>query len=363
MRVIDRYLIKEVVYALLAVTPILLLIFISNRLLAYLAEAASGKLPADVIFTLLGLKSISVLGLILPLVFYLAIVFALGRLYKDSEMTVLAACGVSPLQIARIILAPALVLAVLVAALAMYVVPWASAQSKDVRQRAETGSELSTILPGRFKESRHGDHIFYAEQLSADFQAMRNVFVQSRQDDKLNIVSSEHGVQYIDKNSGDQIVVLRDGTRYEWTPNQTDFKIVNFKTYTLRITQKNPAPAEQAREARPTQTLLHSTKLDDVAELQWRISMPLSTVLLALLAVVLARTTPRRGRYAKLFAAVLIYIIYNNTMSIARTWVSQGVVAPWPGMWWVHGLVLIGVIVLFARHTGVRWLLQQAKAS
>lgn len=352
MRVIDRYLIKEVLYALLAVTPILLLIFISNRFLSYLAEAAAGKLPGAVIFTLLGLKSIGVLALILPLVFYLSVVFALGRLYKDSEMTVLAACGVGPLQVLKTILLPATALAVLVAILAMYVAPWAGSQSKQVRQQAEAGSELSTLLPGRFKESRQGDHIFYAEELSSDYQFMRNVFVQSRQHGKLNILSSERGVQQIDKVSGDQYVVLKDGNRYEWTPGQTDFKIINYKKYTLRVEQREPAPAEETQEVKRTATLLDSGKPEDIAELQWRLSIAISTILLAMLGVGLARTTPRQGRYAKLFVAILAYIIYNNMMGVARSWVAHGVVSPAVGIWWVHGLLLLAIGVIFMHQAG-----------
>lgn len=362
LKIIDRYVIKEVLYALLAVTPVLLLIFVSNRLLLYLTEVAAGKLPGDVIFTLLGLKAIRVLALVLPLTFFLSVVLALGRLYKDSEMTVLAACGVSTAQMARIVLVPALALALVVAWLATYVDPWANQQSTQVKQRAETDAEISAVVPGRFKESRRGDHIFYAEQISPDYRFMRNIFVQSRQHGKLNILAAENGSQYTDPHSGSQFILLRDGYRYEWTPGQSDYKIINYEKYTLRIDQKAPPAAEEKRDLKPTAVLLRSTETADIAELQWRLSMPISAVLLALLAVVLARTTPRQGRYAKLAVAVLVYIIYNNMMSVARSWVERGVVPLWPGMGWVHLGLLAVLAVLFVQEMGVSGLAAARRA-
>lgn len=355
MKVIQRYLIKEVLYALLAVTPILLLIFVSNRFLLYLTEAAAGRLPHDVVLSLLGLKSLRVLALVIPLTFYLSIVLALGRLYKDSEMVVLAACGVSPAQILRIVLASALGMAVLVAWLAMYVDPWANGQSNSIKQRAEARAEIGTVIPGRFKESRRGDHIFYAERVSPDYKFMYNVFIQSYQQDKLNILSSARGTQYIEPKSGDQFIILRDGNRYEWANGYSDYKIVNYQKYTLRIPQKNPVSVEPAGNVKSTASLVDSTDPKDVAELQWRLSMPISVLLLAMLGVGLARTTPRQGRYAKLFIAILVYIIYNNMMGVARSWVERDVVSPLLGMWWVHGVMLIAVLIIFLHQMGMRW--------
>ena len=76
-------------------------------------------------------------------------------------------------------------------------------------------------------------------------------------------------------------------------------------------------------------------------------------LLLAVLGVLLARTTPRQGRYAKLFMAILVYIIYMNLMTVARAWVEHSVAPPGLGMWWVHGVVLAVIAVLLGRQMGV----------
>jgi lipopolysaccharide export system permease protein len=352
LRIINRYLFKEVLYALLAVTPILLLIFISNRFLSYLTDAATGKLSGDLILTLLSLKSVTVLAVVLPLVLFLSVVLALGRLYKDSEMMVLAACGVGPAQIIRIVVFPAaLTLALIVGALSMYVNPWATQRAEEVEQRAEDDSDIRTIVPGRFKESRNGTGVFYAEKLSRDYERMRNVFVQSWKDDKLNILSAEHGTISIDKN-GDEFMTFKDGNLYGWSPDRDEYSIIKYEKYSTRIENKAPAPIKNTREIKLTSALWGSDNPRDIAELQWRISLPLSAILLAVLAVLLARTTPRQGRYAKLFFAILIYITYNNTLSVAQSWVAHGVVSPLIGVWWVHVILLMLIGVLYVRQIG-----------
>lgn len=355
MRIINRYLIKEVLYTLLAVAPILLIIFLSNRFVQYLADAASGKFPADIVLGLLGLKSISIFALVLPLVFFLSIVLALGRLYKDSEMTALAACGIGSLQILRIILPAALVIAAIVGFLSLLAGPWAQGQSNQLQERAEKGMELSTIIAGRFKESSRGDHIFYTEKLSPDARLMNEVFIQSRQRDKLNILSSESATKYIDKKTGDQFLLLENGSRYELRPDHMGYSITQYEKYFVRFEQEESTPMKDWRDARTTSSLLDTANIKDIAELQWRISMPISTLILALLGVLLARTTPRQGRYAKLFAAILVYIIYYNMLGVTRSWVDNGIVTPQLGMWWVHALMVLAILGLYVQQYGVNW--------
>lgn len=83
--------------------------------------------------------------------------------------------------------------------------------------------------------------------------------------------------------------------------------------------------------------------------------MPLATVLLAVLAVLLSRTSPRQGRFAKLFIAILIFVTYYNTLGVAMSWVQRGVVPAVVGLWWVHLVLMILIAVLAIRHWGSRW--------
>ncbi|MCL4315845.1 MAG: LPS export ABC transporter permease LptF, partial [Gammaproteobacteria bacterium] len=272
MRILDRYLTREVFYALLGVTPVVLLIFLSDRFVRYLADAAAGKIPSELILTLITLKFLSVLVILLPLTFYIAVMLALGRLYKDSEMTVLAACGVGPTRILSTILFLSVAVSLLVSVLSLYVSPWAITKSNELKARAQAASEITGLTPGRFKESRSGDRIIYVERVAPDGRSMSNVFVQSREQGKLGIVSAERGLQMVDRESGDQFIVLENGQRYEGTPGSMDYKIVHYARYSVRINEAEPDEVRHQQEAQDSRSLLVSEDRGATAELQWRLS-------------------------------------------------------------------------------------------
>jgi len=359
MRIFNRYLMREVLDSMLGVTPILLLIFLSDRFVRYLAEAAAGNMSSTAILDLLALKSLIALVLILPLAFFIAVLLALGRMYKDSEMIALMACGAGMAAVLKMLLRFTLGLALVVAVLSMVVAPWAAGRSNQIARQAEALSEITSVIPGSFKESRKGDHILYVESVSADQRVLKNVFIQSRSAESLDIVTASSGVKFTDAGTGDQFIVLQGGNRYEGSPGSANYKIISYEKYSLRIRDVDPAPVTEDLDAKPTLTLWSATDPGSSAELQWRISMPLSVLAFGMLGALLARTSPREGKYAKLFVAFLIYLIYNNMLGVARAWLHRGLLEPVVGMWWVHVAALLLIAVIFMHQVGFRWTLRQ----
>lgn len=356
--VIRRYIIKEIFQALLAVMVVLLLIYVSNRFVRILADASNGGLSTDVIFTLLSLKTLTSLMVLLPLGLFLGILLAFGRLYKDNEMVAMAACGMSPKASFRAVLGFSLLVAALVGFISLQAAPWAEEQASQIQDQEKASAELTGWAPGRFIELDSIAGVIYAQAMAEGNNTMDNVFVQSREAEKQVILSAQGAYQTIDQKSGDQFMVLTDGFRYEGVPGNRDFKIIKYKKHGVRIDEKQVTPGHRRRRTYETTELLESNELADQAELQWRLSMPVSAVLLALLAVPLSRTAPRQGKYAKLFAAIVIYIIYSNVMGIAKTWVERGFVSPWIGMWWVHILLFALIWILLARQYGMGWIIR-----
>ncbi len=359
MRIFNRYLMREVLDSMLGVTPILLLIFLSDRFVRYLAEAAAGNMSSTAILDLLALKSLIALVLILPLAFFIAVLLALGRMYKDSEMIALMACGAGTAAVLKMLLRFTLGLALVVAALSLVIAPWAAGRSNQIAHQAEALSEITSVIPGSFKESRKGDHILYVESVSADQRVLKNVFIQSRSAESLDIVTASSGVKFTDAGTGDQFIVLQGGNRYEGSPGSANYKIISYEKYSLRIRDVDPTPVTEDLDAKPTLTLWSATDPGSSAELQWRISMPLSVLAFGMLGVLLARTSPREGKYAKLFVAFLIYLIYNNMLGVARAWLHRGLLEPVVGMWWVHAAALLLIAVIFMHQVGFRWTLWQ----
>jgi lipopolysaccharide export system permease protein len=356
--ILQRYIIKETLLTLLAVLGVLVVIFSSSRFVRYLAEVTTGSIPGDIVFTLLGLKVIYHVSVILPLAFFLAVLLTMGRLYRDNEITALAACGCGPMHMIRSLLWLAPVVVALVAWLSLYGSPLAENYNHQIRNKAKQASELSSLIAGQFKESQHGDMVFYVEELSDDGTRMQNAFVQRRIQGRLSVLSSEYGRRVTDPESGDRFMVMEDGYRYDGSPGDADYRIVKFKKHAVRIEEQGEVKKVQSLEAIPTSELIGKVDGRLRSELQWRISMPLSALLLAMLAVPLSKANPREGRYARLFAAILIYIAYNNLMGVARDLVKHNTIWPPLGMWWVHILLLVFIIALLMYQLGPRWCLK-----
>lgn len=330
---------------MLAVTSVLLLIFLSSIFIRFLGYVASGELQGESVFHLVTLKGISHLGIILPLSYFFAVLLTLGRFYRDHEMTALNACGIGQMGVAKSVLLTTPVVISLVAFLSLYASPWAARKGVELQQQAEERSELSTLIAGRFKESKAGDLIMYVEKTSADNKQMQNVFVQNREGKNIHVLSSESAYLYTRPENGDEFMVMVNGYRYKGEPGSADYRIIKFEKHAVRIDQKEVESKRLKRTGMPTSALWQADEPKLVAEFQRRLIIPFGALLMVLLAIPLSHSSPREGRFARLFSAVLIYIIYNNLMNVAQSWLEQGHVPRAIGLWWVPFLLVAGTLV------------------
>jgi lipopolysaccharide export system permease protein len=356
---IDRYLLREILLGWLAITLVLWLIMFSHRMVDYLAQAATGELPGDVIFVLLGVKTLWLLAYVMPFSLALGVVTGLGRLYRDNEMTVLAACGVGPGRLYPPLLGMAAVIAMILGWMALYLIPGVVAYGERITQRAEQQADVSLLGAGRFNMLHDGQITFYAEQLSEDKRRMENLFVyvydSKNRDKPPQVISAASAYRMTDRDSGDDYLVFVDGYRYEGRPGDVGYRIMRFDRQGVRVEIPGTATPSSKRGAIPTAELLASTDLKEIVELQWRLSVPLSVMVLVFLAVPLSRMSPRKGRYGGLVVPVLLFVIYFNLMGTAKAWVEQGVILPAIGIWWVHLLpVALALVLLNGGRLGCR---------
>lgn len=352
--ILTRYLVREVLLTQAAVTLVLLLIIVGGTVARMLREAAEGRIPADVLLPMVALGSVRGLILLLPVSLFLALMLSLGRLYKDSEMAAMKACGVGPEQIYSAIVWMTAPLVVLLTVLVFWGSPLASQGIDQIRIGAEQRSDLVGIAPGRFTESRATGQVFFIEGLAGDGNTMRGVFIRSRGPEGDEVVTARRGETRVDPLTGQRYLVLHDGYRYRGEPGSQEFHILAFETHGLRV----PDPAGSARRGKvdslSTSELWQSSSLSHRAELHWRIAMPISMVLLAALALPLSHTNnPRSGRYGKLTAAIGVYILYANFLILSKSWFASGQTPAWLGMWWVHGLLLALILGLLWRQRGI----------
>lgn len=355
VKLLDRYFARQVLQSFLGVTVVLLLIFVSNRLVRYLASAAAGELPADAIVLLIGLKAITYLILLLPLGLYLAVLLVLGRMYRDNEMAALAACGVGVGRLYLPVMGIGVPLALAVGWLSLYGVPWTAQAEQHVLERAERNLEVTGVRAGRFREGNGGSYVVYAEDIAEDRESMRNVFIRVQRQTRQALLSAERAELH-EAPDGERYLMLLDGYRYEGAPGAAAFRMIRFERHGMRL--ERPASRSRAikRSARPSSELWASEAPGDAAELQWRLAIPLSVLVLGTLALPVGRSRPRQGRYGRLFTAILLYIGYVNLLAVAQEWTENGVISPLLGLWWVHGLMLAVAAALLVRQLGVGWL-------
>jgi lipopolysaccharide export system permease protein len=357
--VIHRYLAKEVLQTLFAVLLVLLLIFMGRYFALYLADASVGTISSDIVLDMLFLRTLTSFNIMLPFALFIAVLLAFGRLYKDSEMTALLACGIGPGQILKVVMVIALGCSVVVALVSFFVGPWAQEKALQVQEQARTGNVFEAVSAGQFNKIGNSSQVFYVEGLSEDHSQLHNVFIQSQTPDGvLEVFSARSGYQQVDATTGARYLVLVDGYRYQGEPGSVDFKVFQYEKNAVRLDDQGVTPLRRNHWSIPSRDLWNSTSSWDQAELHWRFAMPIATVLLAILAMLLSRTSPRQGRFAKLFVAILVFVTYYNSLGVAMSWIQRGVVPSFVGLWWVHLILGVLIVVLAVRHWGGRWLWQ-----
>jgi len=353
--IIDRYLIRQIGLTFLATVLVLLAMVLSHRLAGYLSKAANGLLARDSIFLLIGLQASHFLVVLIPLGFLLSIMLTLGRLYRDHEMTALAACGYGPLSVYRAVLLLAVPLAVFTAILSLLLVPLTMDWQFEVLAKARKEAEASMFTPGTFREVMNGRHVVYIGAL--DERELHHVFIQTREPDgDLSITTGERGHQETGED-GIRYIVLEQGHRYRGKPGQGDYEMLRFERGTVRVDTAPPRQQWRNRETIATSQLWSSKEPDHIAEFQMRLNSPIQVLVIALWAPLLARSKPREGRYGRIVAGVLIYAINFNLVGVGESWLSHGLVGAGLGLWWVHGVfLLVGLGLLLHHYAGSRGL-------
>ncbi len=356
LSIIDRYISKELLFTWLATTLVLMLILLSSALASLLGKSADGVLPSDAILPLLAITAARYFILLIPLSLYLSVLLTFSRLYKDNEMSALGACGIGMWRLYKPLLIIVIPISLFILSMTLYVMPWIFQQGQIIKSDIESRSELTGLIAGRFNQSHDGDAIMFLERQSSDGKNMENVFLHQNMKNTSNIETASLARRYKDE-KGRKFILFINGQHYEGKPGQADYQITEYEKHGMYVPDSESNYQITQRNALLTADLWNSDSAVYKAELQWRISVPLATLLLAILALPLSYTTPRKGRYSKLALAILVYFVYSNLLGVGQTWVEQQKVPGWLGMWWVHifGLILI-IYWLLKRNGGIRGL-------
>ncbi len=345
MIILERYLYREILTKLGWITGILLLILASHRFVDYLADAAAGDIPGNLVFEMLYMKMLALLPRMLPVAMFIAIILALSRMAQDRELTVVAGAGVAESFKVISILKLSAVYSVFVFAMSFFISPWAEGMVRELRNQAEAESDITGITAGQFREFSRGDRVVYVEELHNESNLMENVFLQVRQDDRISLVNSDISRFLIKPESGSRYVLFEKGARYDGHPGKRNYQITSYRTYAVLLEQGESAAVERRLESLPVAELWGSGLPAYKAELHWRLSYVIASLLLPLFALAMSRFSISESRYVPLFIAILVYLIYSNLLGLAKSLLRRGDVPDFAGLWWVH-LLLLGIILI-----------------
>ena len=356
--IIFRYFAREILRTMLIATLILLVIILTNQSVQFLERAATGQLPATALLQLISLQIPLLLGYLLPLGLYLGVLLTLSRMTAESEMTVLHTCGMSRAKVMRMVFVIATFIAILVAWLMAVVVPKAQGATNVIFNRATVKASAQQVIPGQFmsfgKEQQADSIVLYADQVDKH-RSLHHVFLAKKQDNQWGLIVAQSAFEKKLQDASTEYLVFDDGFRYVGTPGTNDFQSLKFHEYGARVLL-GEVPNVNAVQYYSVSKLwnMESTNKAAAAELQWRMAMPLSVWVFALLAVPLSETRPRLGKFVQLFPAMLIYVGYADLLFLTRSWIRSGIISPGLGTWWVHGAAILLVILLMLYRVGWR---------
>lgn len=310
--------------------------------MGYLGDAAQGLLPLSLVLKVLALNVPFLLSFLLPLGFFFGIILGLGRLYADSEMTVLLTSGYGLAQLYRTLLPVIVLFMLLTGLLNFYWAPQTMFRLTQTLAEAEQDLLTRLVVPGRFQSTEDGEYVIYIETMD-EHQTAHGVFIAEQSDQGANVITSQTGSQWTDPKTAARYIVLNQGERYFGTPGQADYQTLYFEKYGVRLSQ-GEAEYRVRERVLSTTALLQQQTPKALAEWQWRVCLTLSVAVLALLAAQLAELKPRQGKYANALPAILVMIVYINLLIFAKGWVEEGTRISSMGL---YAVVALGFLTAF----------------
>jgi lipopolysaccharide export system permease protein len=356
LRIVDRYLVRELLISFIAATAILLLITTGGAIAELLSKVARGRIPAELLLALVGLRTVDALTVLAPLAVFIGVQLAYGRLYRESEMAVFAASGLPLTGLMRPLMLLAVPLMIVMALISFWLAPSAVRTSQTLLQEASRSLIIAGLEPGRFVSLPNNDGVMYVDTMNGDGTQFKKMFVASERENKgegttnLNVITSASGELFHDANGIERYLGLNDGFRVEGIIGQDNYRLMRYERNDIKLQDnETDTTTDSVKRSAPTRELLASNDPVQRAEIHWRLAAPVSTLILILLALPLSRSSPRQPRYAGLLIALLSWFIYFNGMSVARSKISTGEWNAALGFWWVHiPVFLVAVYMLWS---------------
>ena len=351
MSIFSRTIVKEYSVTWAVIFMALLLIVFVTQLVRYLGYAANGSVPFGSVLMLLSLGSIKNLPILFSLSIILSVTLSLSRWYRDSEMVIWVSSGKSISSWVQPTLVFAIPIAILIAALSLYIAPWADQRLEAEKQALDVNDNISTLSPGVFLESKNGSTVFFVDSLDSTGQLLGGIFIFDRNGNEDSVTSASRG-RLEESQEGISYLVAQDGYRYTEFAKSQEFDVTQFSTYGVRMDKALPPKPHVHLSGRSTMSLIEEASPQSYSEMIWRLGLPFSAILLALISIPISFVNNRGGRSYSVAVGVLLFLFYKNALGIAQAQVYQSNWSVWVGLVLPHLFVLTIFILLLAIRTG-----------
>ena len=348
MLLIERHLLRQFAESVAAVAIVLLLVTLGALFADLISEIAKGKVPAGLLLSQLGLRSIRFLTLVLPLALFLGLLLSIGRMYAESEMAVLASIGIGPQRLWRPLLLVSLPIVLVVGLASLWLAPLSAHRAKEMIEVANRSFLIAGLEPGRFVELPGQGGVLYVTELTPDGTRFKQLFVQRENEGRLDIITAHEGSLNL-VGETERYLRLKDGFRVEGAIGSKDFRMMRFEHNDVRVPDREKRDSADDLSSDSTGELLAQNKPLALAELHWRLAMPLFVGILALFAMPLARSEPRQPQYGLILFALLVYLVGMILLLLGTGLIGNGKLPAWLGLWWVHVPMLLLAAWLYAR--------------
>jgi len=340
---------------MLSIILILLVVMISVIFVRYLSMAAAGGMTLKTVISLIGVILPGYISLLIPISYFLSIVIVYGKMFADSELTVMFACGLSWLRLTWYTLIPGFVLTVIVALLSLFVMPSMNYHKDNLKHiSAEGANSLNLVETGRFISLNGSQEVAYIGKTNIKGNQSRDIFIfRNLPSGMMQLILAPSGYMHTDKTGKAQFLVLQSGHVYRFLPGQLNVQLSHFEQYSARMLHPNYRIQRDDLGAFSTAQLLQHPNDAKWSEFEWRMALPLAMLVIIFLGVAICYIAPRRGRYTKIINAILIFIVYFNFISMARSWITNGVLSPWLGMWVIHLVFFLIAMYWILRLEGI----------
>ena len=349
LTIIDKYIAKELLTAFLSVYFVLLIIVLSTEIVHLLKWLSQGIIPVNAFLAYLMNSLFEFSVILIPISLLMGILLAFGRLYSDSEMAAIMSAGIGPLQWYRPLMLIAIPATLLLFVLLAYVQPIINYQRALLAAEILSQSQIDTLLVGQFNRASKDGAVLFLESghennNKADNNQVNSVFFQQHRENTSFVDLAEDSSSFYNE-EGRRYMMMHSGIHYAGNAGEANFKIIKYKDYGIHIDRKQ-VEAHQSVKSKNMAELWQSENPEYQAELQWRFTIPLATIIVTFMALPLSHTNPRSGRYSKLAVALILYLLYSNLLGVGKTWILQEKVPVWIGTWWVHIIAIVFTLIL-----------------